>query len=73
MQHKLDNPIAFKVFNFALKVQKLSIDTKKIDDIEDLKILGELQNLINKNINELHEEFNRVNIKIKNKNKDKNK
>lgn len=65
MQQKFSNPVAYKVFNLALKVQKLSIDTKKIKDIEELKILGELQQLVNKNLDELHQEFNKVSSELK--------
>lgn len=69
MQPKFDNPIAHKIFNLALKVQKLSMDTRKIKDIEELKILGELQQMINKNLDELHQEFNQVNNKLRAKRK----
>jgi len=67
MYHKFDNPIAYKIFNLALKVQKLSIDTRKTKDIDDLKTLGELQQMINEKLDELHQEFNGVNDKIKKK------
>jgi len=40
------NSLAYRIFKLAIKVEKLSIDTKKIKDMEKLKKMASLQTLI---------------------------
>jgi len=50
---KFRNSLAFRVFNFALKVEKISLDSKKTKEIKEIEILAKLQNEIEVKMNEI--------------------
>jgi len=62
---KFKSILAFKIFNLAIKVEKMSIDSKKTTDMEQLEIYAELQNQLEENINKMYKVSSEVATKIK--------
>ncbi len=50
------NSLAFRIFNFAIKVEKLAKDSAKMRDIKELEALAKLQGVLESNIELLFEQ-----------------
>ncbi|MFA6195379.1 MAG: hypothetical protein WC656_01890 [Sulfurimonas sp.] len=68
---KFESSLAYRLHNFAIKVEKLSKDNSKKEDISQIEELAKLRMKIEKNLNQMYEDVKQAEMLMKKQKEEK--